>query len=123
MLPNVFQALNASAPVVALIGPAPIRVYRHGTAPQGVQSPYVTWSVPGGDAQIVLDTDTDADQFRVQVDCWANGDSDVEVVASAVRAAVSKVAVLVAYVADERDAETQRFRISFAFDWILGRDL
>jgi hypothetical protein len=28
---------------------------------------------------------------------------------------------LIAYVADERDFETQRYRISFAFDWIASR--
>lgn len=122
MLPKVYQALMNSAAVTALIGN---RAYRHGRAPQGVSVPYVTWSVPAGDAQIVLDI-CDADQFRVQVDCWSATDvapNGVEQVAEAVRAALEPFANLVAYVADERDADTQNYRLSFAFDWIIGRDL
>lgn len=120
MLPNVYAALMASADVVALIAD---RAYRHGRAPQGVASPYVTWSVPGGAAQIVLDTRTDADQYRLQVDCWSETDTEVETLAAAVRAALEPVAVLVAYTGDERDPDTQKFRMSFAVDWIIGRDL
>lgn len=123
MLPKVYSALMNAPAVTALIGN---RAYRHGSAPQGVTSPYVTWSSPAGDAEIVLSGGPDADQFRIQVDCWSSTDSapaGVEQVAEAVRAALEPYAVLVAYVADERDADTQKFRLSFAFDWIIGRDL
>ena len=122
MLPKVYLALMNSAAVTALIGN---RAYRHGSAPQGVSYPYVTWSVPAGDSEIVFDR-TDADQFRVQVDIWSNTDSGangVENVASAVRAALEPEAHLVAYTNDERDPETQAFRLGFAFDWIVPRDL
>lgn len=122
MLPKVYMALMNSAAVTALIGN---RAYRHGSAPQGVSYPYVTWSVPAGDAEIVFDR-TDADQFRVQVDIWSNTDAGangVENVASAVRAALEPLAHLVSYTNDERDPATQSFRLGFAFDWIVPRDL
>jgi len=38
-----------------------------------------------------------------------------------VRAALEPSGHLVAYIADERDPVTQRFRISYAFDFILSR--
>lgn len=122
MLPKVYTALMNAPAVTALIGN---RAYRHGSAPQGVAYPYVTWSIPAGDATIAFDR-TDADQFRVQVDCWSNtdaGTNGVENVAAAVRAALEPMAHLVAYTNDERDPETQAFRLGFAFDWWYPRDL
>lgn len=129
MLPKVYKALTESPAVFALIGN---RVYRHGMAPQQQQQPieaYVTWGAPAGDTQLVLDRVTDADTFRVNVDCWSTKDDDktagipgIETLAAAVRGALEQHAVLVAYLADERDAETQKYRMSFAFDWIIGRD-
>lgn len=122
MLPKIYQALMNDAAVTALIGN---RAYRHGRAPQGVAYPYVTWGVPGGDATIVFDR-TDADQFRIQVDIWSNTDAGangVENVAGAVRAALEPYAHLVAYTNDERDPDTEAFRLGFAFDWWTPRDL
>jgi hypothetical protein len=120
MLPLVFPLLKNAPAVTALVGTSPVRVYRHGTAPQGVVSPYVTWSVSGGDAEIVL-TETDADTFRVQVDIWSSSDTQVETLAAAVRAALEPAAHLVGYLMDERDFDTQKFRISMAFDFIVLR--
>lgn len=98
-----------------------MRAYRHGMAPEGVARPYVTWSVPGGAPENTFDG-ADADVFRVQVDCWSDSDEEVELLASAVRAALEPAAHLVAYVADERDFQTQRYRMGFAFDFILSRN-
>lgn len=122
MLPKIYMALMNDAAVVALIGN---RAYRHGRAPQNVSYPYVTWNIPGGDATLPF-TQTDADQFRVQVDCWSNTDSGangVENLAKTVRTALESYAHLVAYTNDERDPETQAFRFGFAFDWWYPRDL
>lgn len=119
MLPKVYTALMNDPVVTALIGN---RAYRHGMAQQTVQAPYVTWSAPGGDTELVLDTVTDADTFRLNVDVWDNDDKRVEVVAEAVRNCLEQHAVLIAYTADGRDADTQKFRMGFAFDWIISRE-
>lgn len=119
MLPLVFPLLSGAAAVTALIG-TPVRAYRHGSAPQDVVKPYVTWSVPGGFAENTLER-ADADVMRVQVDCWSDEDTQVETLASAVRAALEPAGNLIAYVADERDEVTKRFRISFTFDFIVIR--
>lgn len=122
MLPKVYQALMNNGAVTALIDN---RAYRHGRAPQNVSYPYVTWSVPAGDATLPFDG-ADADQFRVQVDIWSDKDSGatgVESVASAVRGALEPHAHLVAYTNDERDPDTQAYRLGFAFDWWYPRDL
>jgi len=120
MLPLVFPLLSGAAAVTALIGTTPVRAYRHGSAPQGVTAPYVTWSAPGGFAENTLGA-ADADVFRVQVDCWSDIDTQVETLAAAVRAAIEPAANLIAYVADEQDPVTKRYRISFTFDFITPR--
>lgn len=118
--PNLFKALATNANVTALIGTAPVRAFRHGSAPQNVVAPYVTFSFPGGSPENALEGAC-ADQFRAQVDCWATGDAEVEALALAVRNAIEPSALCVGYVADERDAETQKYRISMVFDWWLPR--
>lgn len=120
MLPAVYAALKGSSAVTALIGAAPVRAYRHGAAPAGVVRPYVTWSVPGGYAENGFEGAC-ADVFAVQVDCWADTDAGVEELARTVRDVLEARAHLVAYVADERDFETQRYRMSFRLDWIAPR--
>lgn len=117
MLPLLYPILTGAADVHSLVSD---RVYRHGSAPQNVVRPYVTWSVPGGFAENAFEGAC-ADVMRVQVDCWSEDDAEIEAVAKAVRTAIEPHAHLVGYVADERDFETRRFRISFAFDFILSR--
>ncbi|WP_174990975.1 DUF3168 domain-containing protein [Pandoraea anapnoica] len=120
MYPKVFKALSASAAVTDLVGTSPVRAYRHGSAPQGVASPYLTFSFPGGAPENALEGAC-ADQFRAQVDCWSKDDAEVELLAAAVRAALEPYALCVGYVADERDAQTEKYRISMVFDWWLPR--
>lgn len=127
MLPKIQHILKASPAVTALIGAGtdpitdPVRVYRHGDAPQGVARPYVTWSAPGGAAENTFDG-ADADVWRVQVDCWSDKDAEIETLATAVRAALEPHAHLIAYIADERNPETKRYRMGFTFDFILSRN-
>lgn len=117
MLPVLYTVLKGSSAVTTLVG---TRIYRHGTAPQEVSPPYVTWSAPAGFAENAFDGAC-ADVWRLQVDCWSATDAGVESLASAVRAAIEPVAHLIGYVADERDATTSRYRLSMVFDWIGER--
>lgn len=119
MLPQIFPVLNVSA-VTAFVGTSPARIYRHGAAPQNVTAPYITWFVGGGAPENTFGG-AEADQFRVQVDCWSDSDAQIEQLAEAVRTAMEPHAHLVAYVANERDFQTQRYRIGMAFDWWSGR--
>lgn len=122
MLPPVFATLKASPTVQSLIG---TRVYRHGSAPQGVVAPYVTWSFVTGDPENELSSLPRIDRFQVQIDCWSNntgtGDAQVEELAEAVRDAVEPYAHLVRYVVNEQDYETRRFRIGMEFTWYVRR--
>lgn len=62
-------------------------MYPFGFAPQGVQIPYVTWTLVSGQPTNRLTGPSAADALRVQVDCWgANGKAALQV-AEAVRTA------------------------------------
>lgn len=117
MFPQIRALIAADATANALLAG---RVYRHGEAPQGVSRPYVTWSIAGGAPENAFDGAA-CDDFRVQVDCWSEEDEGVVTLASAVRDALEQSAHCVGYVANGRDRETQRYRISMAFDFIVGR--
>lgn len=116
MLPQVFPLLSASSAVRALIGS---RAYRHGSAPQDVVAPYVTWFVVTGNPENTLEDLPRVDRYEVQLDCWSvntgEGPAQVETLAKAVRDALEPYAYMTAVVADTRDQETQRYRVALQF--------
>ena len=123
MLPLVFPLLRNAAAVAAIVG---ARIYRHGTAPQNVVAPYVTWFIVAGAPENALDEVPRIDRNTVQVDCWSDnsgtGSAGVEALAKAVRDAIEPTNHMAAIVADGRDFETQRYRIGMQFDFWTDRD-
>lgn len=116
MLPSVYPLLTAAPAVTALVGN---RIYRHGAAPQTVTAPYITWYVVSGVPENTLDDVPRIDNYSVQVDCWSNntgtGDAQIEELAEAVRDAIEPTAYMTAVSIDERDFETQRYRMGMTF--------
>jgi hypothetical protein len=121
MLPNVFELLAGSSDVIALIGTDPVRAYRHGDAPQNVAVPYVAWSVVSGIPENQLDGTPKIDNFSVQLDCWSEGDEEVDDLATAVRDAIEPENYLTSISPDNRDPETMRYRISLIFTFWTHR--
>lgn len=115
MLPNLFSLLSASTAVKAIIGSNPVRVYRHGSAPQGVVAPYVTQIGVGQTPENDLSGTPPVDASRVQVSCWSDntgtGSLGVETLASAVRRAIEPRWHILDVRDMGRDPETQRYRI------------
>lgn len=118
MLPRVFEVLQASPAVVAIVD---VRVYRHGAAPTGTQAPYVTWQLIVGIPQLQLSGRPPIDRATVQVDCWHLDDEGVEVLASAVRDAIEPIACLTGVPLDGQEPDTKLFRMGLQFDWFVGR--
>ena len=122
MLPPIFAILSADSNVRSLVGTAPVRIYRHGAAPQATLVPYVTWSVISGTPQNTLSELPKVDACTVQIDCWTNDPGTVEDLAVAVRAALEPVAHMTGFGPNSRDFETQRYRLTMQFDYWLDRD-
>lgn len=113
MLPLVYPVLSGA--VSGLVG---TRIYRHGSAPQGVVAPYITWSVVGSPENSF--DGAGHDLCRVQVDCWSDDDAGVETLGRAVRDAMEPHAHMTMF-ESSHDAATGRLRMMLLFDWIQTR--
>lgn len=120
MLPPVFALLNV-APVTALVGTNPVRVFPWGEAPEGTAYPYVTWGVISGVPDNQLSGSPCVDSINVQVDVWAKTAASAVAVATAVRNAIEPSAHMVNFGSTERDPDTGSYRYRMSFDFWQGR--
>ena len=118
MLPNVYQALRSNATVVSTVS---TRIYRHGSAPQDVVKPYITWFLVTGQPQDVLNAAPCHDRNTVQIDCWSDSDTGVETLAYAVRAALDNQLISNRMVINNRETDTKLYRIAIEADFISSR--
>lgn len=121
MYPPIFQVCAANEGVTAMLGTAPVRLYPFGLAPQGTVLPYAVWQIISGSPFNSLNSRPDTDYFGIQVDVYADSVTPARDAAKAIRDAVEKVAYVVAWNGEERDDETQNYRISFDIDWHVPR--
>lgn len=126
MLPELFPILRDASAVTALIGSNPVRCYRHGSAPQGVTAPYVTWYVVSGTPENSISEMPRVDNYSIQIDCWSDntgsGSTGVETLAKAVRDAVEPHAHMTSVAINDRDPETMRYRLGLTFTFWHRRD-
>jgi hypothetical protein len=116
MLPPIFALLKASGAVTSIVGTTPARIYRHGIAPQGAVPPYVVWSVISGVPENNLSELPPVDRVTVQVDCYHTADQGVVDLATAVRDALEPYGHLTGMPVDQRETETNLYRIALQFD-------
>lgn len=120
MLPNVFQLMKASTAVKALVGSNPVRVYRHGDAPENVAIPYYTWSATST-PENQLDGVPFTDRHNVQLDAWSDDDAEAEAMAIAARDAIEPHQHMTGFGPSGRDPETMRYRFTLNFTFWLDR--
>ena len=118
MLPPVFQTLQASAAVTALVSD---RVFGAQEAPQGVAKPYLTWFCVSAAPENNLSNTPPVDRVTVQIDVFSLTESQAWTLAEAVRDAIEPYAHMVGMPVHERDAETRAFHFALEFDWWLSR--
>ena len=122
MLPPIFGLLNAAAPVKALVGTNPVRVYRPGSVPAGLTQPYVVWSIISDVPENNLSDLPPIDRVTLQLDCYAPSEAAIVALATAVRNAIEPVAHMTGIPVDLRETEEPRlFRIALQFDYWLKR--
>ncbi|CAB3925013.1 DUF3168 domain-containing protein [Achromobacter ruhlandii] len=121
MLPAVFQTLQTPAVLAIVGGGSPIRIFRHGAAPQDTEKPYVTWFEVAGQPYDQLSGTPCGDCDSVQIDCWSMSDAQVEQLAAAVRDAVDVAGIANRIVVNLRDPDTKLYRIGLEADFINSR--
>ncbi|ARP89823.1 hypothetical protein CAL14_05570 [Bordetella genomosp. 9] len=120
MLPPVFRTLNVPA-VRAFVGSDLPRIFRHGSAPQDVQKPYITWFSVAGQPYDQISGPPCGDFDSVQIDSWSMDDEEVEEMATAVRAALDAEGIANRLVLDNRETDTKLYRIGIEADFIRSR--
>lgn len=118
MLPNIYQILRSNANVMSMVSN---RIYRHGSAPQDVQKPYITWVLSSGVPQDVLNAAPCHDKDTVQIDCWSEADTGIETLAYAVRAALDSQLISNRIIIDSRENDTKLYRMTIEADFIASR--
>lgn len=118
MLPPIFAILNGNSAVHAIAGD---RIYPHGSAPQDVARPYVTWFLLSSIPENELDGTPDVDRCSVQIDCWADDGAGSVRLASAVRDAIEPHAHVTNIALNGREPETGLYRFAIQTDYWLSR--
>lgn len=121
MFPPLFSTLYASAPVKALLGSSPLRVYPAGEATQDTTVPYAVFQTIVGVPEQFLSTRCDMDGFTVQVDVYAATLSSARACASAIRTALESVAYITSVREPSKDTTTRNYRYSMDVDFFTER--
>lgn len=118
MLPNLYQILSNNTTVNTIISG---RVYRHGSAPQMTEKPFIIWQLTSGSPENTLGNIPDIDSLSIQVDCYHQTDAGVIELATAVRDTLEPLAHMTGIPVDQREDETRLYRMTLEFDWWLYR--
>lgn len=115
MLAPVYTVLKSNSTVLSTVAN---RIYRHGSAPQNVVKPYITWFVVTGNAEVNLSDSPCVDVDNIQIDCWSETDTQIETLAYAVRKALDDAKIVNRIVQNSREDDTRLFRIGIEADFI-----
>lgn len=118
MLPLVYPLLRSSPAIIDAVGAA---IYRHGTAPQDVSRPYITWLLVSGRPQDQLSGSPCVDFDLVQIDVWSEADTQVEQIAYAVRDVLDAAGHANRMVMNTFDKDTKLYRLAIEVDFIRSR--
>lgn len=127
MFPPLFETLNASSAVKAVLGSNPLRVYPFGMAPQNPTLPYAVFQTVAGSPENRLDCVPDMDGFVVQIDVYGDGGegkkgaTQARNAAKAIRDAIEPVAYVTAWRGEDRDRDTFNYRFSFDVSFLTSR--
>ena len=118
MLPNVYQTLRANSTVVSTVG---TRIYRHGSAPQNVTKPYITWMLSVNQPENILNGAPCNDRDTCQIDCWSETDEGIEILAYSVRDALDLAGIANRIMINSRETDTKLYRMTIEADFIRSR--
>ncbi len=108
--------------MTALLGSgSACRLYPFGEAPEGDPRPYAVWQTVTGIPENYLGRVPDIDSWGIQIDVYANSVSAARSVAEALRDAIEPHAHIVTWGGDDRDPDTNLFRVIFSVDWWVNR--
>lgn len=118
----IFSLAVGSADVLALLKKGnTTRFYPFGEAPQGIERPYAVWQLVGGQPENRLATAPSMDTFRIQVDVYADKQSEARAVGDALRDAFEPAGYITGWNFEGRESDTRLFRFSFTVEFMEPR--
>lgn len=115
--PSLFQILNSSSAVKAILGSSPLRVFPYGEAKQNTAKPYAVYTVYNGTPENYLTNAPDIDNHGTQIDIFAETGAVCEQAFRAIRDAVEPYAHMTNFSAPQRDFDTQLVTCRLEFDF------
>lgn len=98
-----------------------LKVFEFGTAPQGIDYPYMVWQVPTGSPAIYINELPDFDELTVQIDIYAETVSNANDIKAALRDVIEPHAHIITWRNNNFDSVTKRFRAGFDVRWFIER--
>lgn len=117
MFPPVFALAFASAPVKAIFGASPVRVYPFGEAPQAVVKPYAVWQSIGINPENYMDKVPDIDFMPTQIDVYADTAASARNGAQALRDLYQQHGYVTSQREWPKEAETNLYRYQIDVDF------
>ncbi|WP_440221832.1 tail completion protein gp17 [Dokdonella sp. MW10] len=114
MIPPVFPILSAYAPVAALVGSNPVRIFES-VAPDKTPRDYIVWNLIFGTPENYIGEPPAIDNIRTQIDCVSDTSPGVKALADHVRRGLDPHAVCVSFNQFTKDPATGLWL--YSFDW------
>lgn len=119
--PPIFAVCAADLGVQSKLGINPTRLYPFGEAPSLSTKAYAVWQIIGGTPENYLACPPDIDFFSIQVDVYGKTAQEVREAADALRVPIEAAAYIVAWRIENREIDTQLYRLGFDVSWKVQR--
>lgn len=117
MNPPLFSILNNSAPVKALLGSNPLRIFPWGRAPKEVKKPYGVYVVYNAIPENYLGEVPDIDNKGTQLNIYADTSESLQNCFIAIRDAIEPLAHMTSFATPDLDADTDLYSCRMEFDF------
>lgn len=118
---KVFEILNSSNAVKALLGSNHLRVYPWGRAPQNPRKPYVVYNMYNAVPENYINNRPDIDNKGTQINIYSDDTAKLESCYIAVRDALEGVAHMTSFQTVDRDEDTDLYSVIMDFDFWENR--
>lgn len=122
MTPPVFKTVKDDPTVKSLLQFGNVlRVFEFGNAPQNTLAPYVVWQRIGGTPDNYITCRPDIEEHLIQIDCYADSQTMVKQIQSAMEYAIETTAQISSYRGEFIEPDTKLWRSSFDVRWHVTR--
>jgi len=116
-----FYDICASTPAVTDVLGSPPRIFPFDEAMQNTASPYVVYHEIGGSPENFLAGRPDMDDYRLQIDVYAQDGLTANSVKRILFDAIELECHVVGFNGESRDKDTREYRSSFDVEWYVER--